>query len=343
MEPGLVTAEWLSTVLDDEVGSIESERIGDGLVGLNLRVRLVDAAPGLPESVVLKLPSLDETSRTTGIGLRNYEREVKFYLQLADTVDVRVPHCHHGDLDEVTGDFVLVLEDMSPAVQGNQLAGCSVDQAGIAVDELAKLHGSRWDDATLGEIDWLGRRGPDDIGNLEGLWQMFLPAFLTTYEPYLTGPSLDLLVKFGPQLGQWMAGRDGPQSITHGDYRLDNLLFGTPDGGPAVTAVDWQTPGHGAPVADLSYFCGAGLLPEQRREFERDLVDRYGHGLASYGVHVDDDWLWEQYRRETFAGVIMAVIASQVVGGSGRSEALFSTMATRHLQHALDLDSLALI
>ena len=39
----------------------------------------------------------------------------------------------------------------------------------------------------------------------------------------------------------------------------------------------------------------------------------------------------------------MAVIASQVVGGSERSEALFSTMATRHLQHALDLDSLALI
>ena len=343
MQPGQVTAEWMSTILGDEVGSVRSDRIGDGLVGLNLRVTLIEAAPELPNSVVLKLPSLDETSRATGIGLRNYEREVKFYLQIANTVDVRIPHCFHGEWDETSGDFVLVLEDMAPSEQGDQLTGCSIDHAGIAVDELAKLHGPRWNDPALAEVDWLGRRGPDDVVNMEGLWQLFLPAFLTTYEPYLTGPALDLLVKFGPLLGQWIGGRDGPLSVTHGDYRLDNLLFGTAAGGPPVTAVDWQTPGHGAPVADLSYFCGAGLLPEQRRVHERKLVDRYGHGLAAYGVDIDGGWLWEQYRRETFAGVIMAVIASQVVGSSERSEALFSTMARRHLQHALDLDSLTLI
>lgn len=343
MEPSQVTAEWMSSVLGAEVAAVRSDRIGDGLVGLNLRVTLEDAAPELPRSVVLKLPSLDETSRATGIGLRNYEREVKFYLEVADTVDLRIPHCHHGAWDETTGDFVLVLEDMAPAEQGNQLTGCSLAHAELAVDELAKLHGPRWNDPTLADIDWLGRRGPDDVTNLEGLWQMFLPAFLTTYEPYLDGARLDLLVKFGPVLGEWIIGREGPLSVTHGDYRLDNLLFGTAAGGPPVTAVDWQTPGHGSPVADLSYFCGAGLLPAERAVHERDLVDRYGAGLANYGVTADGEWLWEQYRRETFAGVVMAVIASQVVGESDRSEALFSTMATRHLQHALDLDGLSLI
>jgi hypothetical protein len=60
-------------------------------------------------------------------------------------------------------------------------------------------------------------------------------------------------------------------------------------------------------------------------------------------VHVDSDWLWQQYRREAFGGVIMAVLASQIVGASDRSEALFSTMATRHAQHALDLDAMSLI
>lgn len=39
----------------------------------------------------------------------------------------------------------------------------------------------------------------------------------------------------------------------------------------------------------------------------------------------------------------MAVIASQVVGESERSEAMFGAMATRHLQHALDLDSIDLV
>ena len=39
----------------------------------------------------------------------------------------------------------------------------------------------------------------------------------------------------------------------------------------------------------------------------------------------------------------MAVVASQVVGGSERSEAMFAAMATRHLQHCIDLDSLDVI
>ncbi len=39
----------------------------------------------------------------------------------------------------------------------------------------------------------------------------------------------------------------------------------------------------------------------------------------------------------------MAVVASQIVGGSDRSEAMFAAMATRHLQHAIDLDSLSAI
>lgn len=343
MQPADVTPAWLSEVLDGEVRAITTDAIGDGLVGLNLRVGLVDADLGLPSSVVLKLPSLDPTSRATGIALRNYEREVKFYLQVADSVDVRVPHCHHGSWDEASGDFVLVLEDMAPAEQGNQLTGCSVEHAIAAVDELAKLHGPRWNDPDLNDIDWIGRRTGDDIGNLQGLWQMFLPSFLTTYEHHLNGQMLECLIAFGPLLGQWLTARDGPLTVTHGDYRLDNLLFGTTADGPPVTAVDWQTPGHGAPLADLSYFCGAGLVPERRREHERELVERYGEGLAAYGIDVTSDWLWEQYRRETFGGVVMAVIASQVVGVSDRSEALFSTMATRHLQHALDLDALSLI
>ena len=127
-----VTSEWLSELLGGEIGSISRQRIGDGLVGMNLRVVLDDHAPELPDSVVIKLPSADPTSRMTGITLRNYEREVKFYLGLAHTVDIRVPHCHHGSWDEAAGDFVLILEDMTPAAQGDQITGCDVATARIA-------------------------------------------------------------------------------------------------------------------------------------------------------------------------------------------------------------------
>lgn len=341
MGPEDVTAAWLSDVLGGEVGAVEQQRIGDGLVGMNLRLLLADHDPSLPSSVVVKLPSLDPTSRATGVALRNYEREVKFYTQVADTVDIRVPHCHHGAWDEPTGDFVLVLEDMAPAVQGDQVAGCSVEMARVAVRELARLHGPRWDDPTLFELDWLSRKTPDDAMQLSTLWQMFFPGFADTYRRHLTNEQFELAGCFGARIGDWVEGRTGPLAVTHGDYRLDNLLFGTHAGGPPVTAVDWQTPGHSAPIADLAYFCGAGLLSSDRRVHERELLTLYAEALADEGVDVEEAWLAEQYRREAFAGVVMAVVASQVVGSSERSEAMFAAMATRHLQHALDLDALA--
>jgi hypothetical protein len=327
-----------------EVGAIESTRIGDGLVGLNLRVRLLDAAPELPDSVVIKLPSTDQTSRATGIALRNYEREVKFYLQVAHTVDIRVPKCHFGEWDESTGDFTLVLEDMAPAEQGDQVTGCSVERAEAAVDELALLHAPRWDDPTLHDIDWLGRRtSTEAVTGVAALWSMFHEPFLETYAKYLSTEQVDLSHAFGLRILDWMGDREGPLAITHGDYRLDNLLFGTPAGGPAVTAVDWQTPGHGPPVADLAYFLGAGLLSDERSIAERSLLDRYADALAERSVDVDSSWLWTQYCRESFGGVVMAVVASQVVGGNARSESMFAAMATRHLQHALDTGALDLI
>ncbi|MFT6289826.1 MAG: thiamine kinase-like enzyme [Ilumatobacter sp.] len=342
MLPNEITPEWLSTVFDAEISAVTSERIGDGLVGLNLRVRMdVSGNEAVPESVVIKLPSLDETSKATGVALRNYEREVKFYEHIASTVDIRIPACYHGAWDVETGDFVLVLEDMAPAEQGDQVAGCDVVTAQNAVAELAKLHGPRWDDSSLNDHEFLTRRqGPEDAAQLTGLWTMFLPGFLATYRRYLSVQAIALLEAFGLRLGDWVESRSGPVTVTHGDYRLDNLLFKSPTGGPIVTAVDWQTPGHGGPVGDLAYFCGAGLLSPDRRTHEMSLLDVYRNGLAAYGVDIEPGWLLSQYRREAFGGVVMAVVASQVVGKSDRSEAMFAAMASRHLQHCLDLDSL---
>jgi hypothetical protein len=107
--------------------------------------------------------------------------------------------------------------------------------------------------------------------------------------------------------------------------------------------VDWQTPGHGNGVGDLAYFIGAGLLPEDRRQHEWSLVNRYIAGIEAYGHQVDNEWVENHYRCEAISGIVMAVIASQIVGRTTRGDKMFEVMATRHLLQALENNALGLL
>ena len=214
------------------------QRIGDGLVGMNIRVALTSSSADVPGSVVIKLPSPDETSRMTGVALRNYERESKFYNEIASTIDMHVPRCYHSEWTQESGDFAIVLEDLAPAEVGDQITGCSVEIARTAVLELARLHGPRWGDPTLADIEWLSRNtGPQDTMMLVGMWGMVFANFVTTYGTYLDADRMALLERFGARLGEWVDGRDGPLTVTHGDYRLDNLMFASPAGGAAILSL----------------------------------------------------------------------------------------------------------
>ncbi len=169
MTPEQITSHWLSSVFDADVELTDSARVGDGLVGMNLRLSLGSRDPEVPPTVIAKLPSPDPTSRATGIALRNYEREVKFYAEIAPTVAIRVPRCFHGDWTAEDGDFVLLLEDLAPAQQGDQIAGCDDDIARRSVLELARLHGPRWADPKLADYEFLSRRTPDDSAAADDL------------------------------------------------------------------------------------------------------------------------------------------------------------------------------
>ena len=132
-------------------------------------------------------------------------------------------------------------------------------------------------------------------------------------------------------------------TLAHGDYRLDNMLFGPPGSDRPLVVVDWQTVRLGCGTSDVAYFLGAGLHPDVRRAHERDLVARYHAALSSYGVDYPFDACWEDYRRYSFAGYVMAVIASVLVGRTERGDAMFMAMANRHAAQAVDLDATDLL
>src|SRR3954454_4796507 len=160
--PDALTPAWLTStlagsgVLDGaSVTDVQLTPVGTGQMCDSVRLALAyDRATTAPPSVIAKLPAADPTSRATALALRSYETEVRFYQQLAPVLPIRTPRVFHSDIDVATASFVLLLEDLAPARQGDQLAGCSPDEAVVAIDELVKLHAPMWDDPALTELEW---------------------------------------------------------------------------------------------------------------------------------------------------------------------------------------------
>ena len=348
--PDLLTPAWLTAALAEpldggRVTAVDATPVGTGQMCDSLRLTLTcEGAPAsLPASIVAKLPAADPTSRATALSLRSYEKEVRFYQQLAPGLPIRTPAVFHAAIDPATASFVLLLEDMAPARAGDQLAGCTPEVVASAVDELVKLHAPRWGDPTLAELEWL--HGDIDAGRaflgmlLPNLWEGFKTRYADTLDPHVVPLGEELFA----HLGSYLTLTGAPLTITHGDYRLDNLLL-DPDDGHVLGVVDWQTVAVGPALVDVAYVMGAGLLPDDRRPAEEGLVRRYHDGLVAAGIEgFDWDTCWREHRRNTFAGLVMAIAASMLVEQTARGDQMFLAMATRHAQHALDLDAVDLL
>src|ERR1700732_912912 len=90
--PEGLTPEWVTAVLrgqgvirDERVTDVSAEPIGEGLLGLNLRLLLEYDLPeaNAPASLVAKMASLRPESRQSGAALNLYGRETRFYQEIA--------------------------------------------------------------------------------------------------------------------------------------------------------------------------------------------------------------------------------------------------------------------
>lgn len=330
---------------DVEVTAVDAAPVGTGQMAENARFTLTYAedATGLPATLVGKFPAQDPRSRAAG-AQGAYAKEVRFYQELASTVAVATPACWFGGLAEDQVGFTLILDDLAPAVQGDQIAGCSVEQAGQALVNVAGLHGPRWNDPTLDGVAGLESPGdPERAEFLSALMAGFTPDFIARYAVHLTPTHIEILERFASSTGTWALREPAGSAPQHGDYRLDNLLFGPPGHTPVVSAVDWQTINIGAPVNDVSYFLGNGLLPDQRRSSEKDLVAMYHSSLQAHGVEITLETCFEEYRWGTFHGPLITVLGSMMVVQTDRGDEMFMAMLHRSLEQIIDLDAVDLL
>ncbi|MFD6857272.1 phosphotransferase [Rhodococcus sp. NPDC060090] len=333
-----LTPEWLSAALDAPVHSVRAEPIGTGQVGTCHRLELT--GDGVPERLVAKLPAADTGMRAMLAGA--YRGEVRFYTDLAATVAVRAPRCHFAALGD-DGNFTLLLEDLAPARQGDQIRGCTPVEALDAVRNLADLHAPRWNDADLLGLEWLGRPDEAQARMLSELYGPAVDTFVADLGDLLDDSDTDTLRSCVDATERWMTARSERFTVLHGDYRLDNLMF-PDDGAPGVTAVDWQTITLGLPARDLAYFLGTSLPPALRRDHEHHLVTAYHRRLVEQGVErFAFAECWDDYRFGVLQGPLIAVFGCAFGTRTERGDRMFAAMVARSCAAIRDLDSFGVI
>lgn len=302
--PDAVNAAWLTEVLQSkkvlsngqEVAKVEVCPVGAGFgqtgdsVRLKLQYASRDATHHGPASLFAKFATTDPTRRAASKTIGLYQREINFYNVLVKSVRVRAPTCHFADISADGEFFALILEDFPDHRAGDETLGLKLQEAELAVDLMAQLHGPYW--GKMKQVDVAPLQMPPRA-KFEAAWQEMDNRFGDQVPDKVRRAREAYLDAIGP-LQEWLYAQ--PATLGHGDLRLDNLLFGPNERDPIV-AVDWQAVRPSKGIRDFSYLVSHSMDVDARRAHEIDLIRRYTEQISHFGIPYSVAEATEDYRR----------------------------------------------
>ena len=317
--PGDLTVAWAQRIVTQcrPGARVAASEVLSVDVGTTTRIRIaVDHdAPDLPRRWFAKLPSLSWKARLITTLPRLLQAEARFYREVAQDVPVPHPSVVAGQARPGWGS-TLVLEDVTEggATAGSPGDAWTAERAGLAVDELARLHARFWEHPSLAaEHRWLAgpvRRTEDALGSALAvpLMSRGLARAGAVVPAALHGPALD----YARRRRRWMSFLgEGPRTLVHHDVHPGNFFWR--DGRPGL--LDWHLVRAGEGVGDVAYFLGTSLLPEARRAHEDQLLGRYRDGLVRGGAEPPAlDELARRYRAH-LAYPFEAMVVTLAIGG----------------------------
>ena len=310
-----VTAEWLTSVLQTQypaavVRGMEMTgqvfgHTSKALYALDLNEAAI--AAGIPANVCLKANwTGDPHSSTVCVN------EARFYGLLRAKLDLPAPKCYFADWDDDAEGLqgLVMLEDLVHlgGKFGTSGQPMTIEDMTASLGQLAHLHGSTWNRPELLDQPWLqtavSPETPTDdywdlmkdyvpIHNARESHLKLLPAWAVEDPNRIYAAFL--------QLREQEMADTSPLCLVHGDAHLGNSYL-CPDGHRIW--LDWQIVRKGRPWRDVHYFLVGSLTIEQRREAERDLIRHYCEQIAKYGVKLDFDKAFNDYRRWLIWGII---------------------------------------
>jgi hypothetical protein len=240
---GEVTDTWLQEVLsnvfpNDPIREIHAVRVGVGY-GLASRIYRFRWRSGQhTSSVIVKLWNTDSPAG---------ESEAFFYNTFGSVVGTRIPLCYYAAVGPSRNRGVLILEDLDPIEQGDDLQLLSIDRAQLLAQCLAGMHGKWMRSQVLEEVGWLRVPIP---WKPEAGWVVSRRAlFLERFADRLTQAAQDLLnrIEYAPAvINERLI--HAPKTLLHDELHLDNIVF---EGEGKPVLLDWAKCARGPAVIDV--------------------------------------------------------------------------------------------
>ncbi len=342
LTPAFLTAVLRAAqVIADTVAviGVERQQVGEGVGMMSELSRLVlqYSAPvaQAPASLIAKYPSQNATNRGVAMAFNLYEREVRYFAELEPLTTAISPKAYVAEIED--DNFLLLLEDLGEYRTGDQIEGADLADSAAAVAELAKLHGAFWN--RVEAIDWIPRiHGSSHADNMlagtRAGWQNMVDVFgaeltdeIAAWQPAFSDALPDLQRQMNA----------APVTLIHGDYRMENFLFGTRADHHRLAIIDWQGPLLGRGMVDVALVLGQSTRTDVRREHERALVQQYVDGLQALGVDYPFATAWEDYLQAMlYNWCYVAVVSGTLDASNARAFAWMSQMVARQVAATSD-------
>ena len=343
--PQGLTATWLSAVLGQDIQTVTLEQIGEGagMMSEISRVHISYADPNHPgpKAIIAKYASQNPTNREVAMSFNLYERETRYFAELDEQTSAMSPATL---LVQIEGDrFVILMDDLHDYHVGDQRVGATLAQTELAIDELAKLHGAFWQQ--VDHLDWIpgiaDSYHADNMRNFSDAgWEQMISVFGEFIPPDIAQMK-QMYMQALPALQAAM--HTPPITLIHGDFRMENLLYGTQDDHTPIVIIDWQGPLLGWGMVDVCLLLGQSTQTSVRRQHERELLQRYHQGLANLDVAYPGD-MWQDYRMaHLYNWVYVAVVCGALDTSNARAFAWMTQMVNRQVAATKDLDLLELL
>ncbi|KAK4446097.1 hypothetical protein QBC34DRAFT_411944 [Podospora aff. communis PSN243] len=269
-----------------------------------------------------------------------YRREAEFFYHIAPSVPMRLPAAWYCGSDTVTGQGIVVLEDLKAkgCTFGEPVEAWPVERVRAGVEELAILHAKTWG-AKEEDYPWL----KEGLSLREVILSMTVESEWAKrfFDEAAKPPSVpdhmtDRLRMVRAFKTLWKTTNPDHIVVAHGDTHIGNTFI-TAAGEPGF--LDWQGLHRNSFLHDVTYFIVGSLTIEDRRASEVELFEHYLAALhKAGGPKFEREAIWDEYRKHHLHGFAWAPTPPTM-----QPKDRVDTMTARHCAAIVDHKSLELL